>query len=512
MPTVPRYESNIIPGTPSFPKEPIGPSEKSRAIGNIGRVLSDMGLQMKYRRDAAEVVRAELFLYDGLRKAGTENKKLKGRNAFGLQKTAEKQIEDLNKHINEKVLTNDRQRAGFSLTYSGNRNSWLNSMARHEAAEDQKNTTAMMSELVVGTADFIQNNSGNPGEIGRVIAEFGVKIEEMNRGMNMTGYIYKNVLAFKAIAAKALQDNLKSSAWEMANRINKVSGYEEAVKYLHNDARKAGLNQESINALEADIGLENTITETKRREAKEKATEDESRAIGRTIEKGDLLKARQLLSNSTFLSGDAILKWTNAIEAKANGVKIESSSPDVYRVLRSKALNGRISDIQTGVMSLVGTHLTKDDADYIVQINKDAQNTEIKDLSALTNEAYQALEERIKQGSSFMGYSPPSADKSYKAGVQLRNMLREEKDHSKQRDMLNPESKNYVIDKIVARYSKKGTNALFDSNALIEKLMEIDKKVPPKKDGRTSYAYHQINPTTKEIQGSNDGITWHPIP
>jgi hypothetical protein len=102
--------------------------------------------------------------------------------------------------------------------------------------------------------------------------------------------------------------------------------------------------------------------------------------------------------------------------------------------------------------------------------HKKATDPAQRDLNKEINRAIETIEQQIKKGSVFSGYSSVSVDKAYKAVKELQRRIQDVPEGVTVMDMLDPESQHYIVGDIIRVNKPTFTE---DMDGVIENLSSV---------------------------------------
>jgi len=190
----------------------------------------------------------------------------------------------------------------------------------------------------------------------------------------------------------------------------------------------------------------------KLKEAEKAAKEEEEREIGNKFLTGDYKDAFDMVLRSKYLTGDEKRTWNNAIETASLDKPI-TTDYEIYRKLSLRASEGLIED-PAELYKLIGKGLTIENVNTLKGIMKDAADPAKEWENTLTKIAIRSGTGRILKPdplsiSAFLGDSEKQA---HLFEVALRKELKAEPDYHKRLNMLDPDSKEYIVERLVQTY------------------------------------------------------------
>ena len=330
---------------------------QSRAIVNLGRVISIRAQELQQERDAAVVGDLYTQWRDQDREQLGQLLQQKGKNAIKLGESYDKWFNESSGGMVEK-FENSNQQSAFENITSKKREQNLDILARYQAQEGQRYKKEVESGVVIQAERDIRDAGFNDEKVAENIDDVFSWLEAANPGKNLTAkkQQYKSQLLFAnmqermdqdpASALKALEKwkddlgegyfALKADSKKLIKQktIDDVQG-ELQEKYESNGVADFASMRKDLSKkdIPSDIKFEVRQwlgayeAQQKNAEAsiKTQAHDEEEREIGLAFIEGDYKAAHELLRKSESLKGDELRTWGNALKSaqKASGTKID---------------------------------------------------------------------------------------------------------------------------------------------------------------------------------------------
>lgn len=251
--------------------------------------------------------------------------------------------------------------------------------------------------------------------------------------------------------------------------------------------------------------LQNQL-EQEGKQAQQLEHDDEYREIADLYLKRDFVGAMKRVNSSDLLTGPEKISINKNIEdAVKETDPFKNTDYTYYNELLKKAQKGEVDP--NGIIP-IPNKLSETDAQEIRETAKRALEPKEKISLEMENKLLTSVQARVKEGSSFFGYTSESEDNSYKAWAAAKQLLDATEDPQKRISMMTPGDPAYIGDKVVTPYIKDKNN-LSNAQEFLDMLRGVDTK--PQVQGEEEYSVTIVNPQTKERKGWN-GKEWITIP
>jgi len=442
-----------------------------------------------------------------------------GEDAIGVAESHKSWIDKRIKVYENESLAGFNQKAQFKRMALQYRAGNLNQAARHEAVQHQAWMNQTANNFLAGQMDDAAKAYNDPAIVEQIIGAYEYKLDGLFPGINKDAEKMVAAASIRTAAIEAAIRNDPAYALELIDKWQNVEGmnaedltvlrnrvetiidenmveaaYVE-IKTIYNDdldgaieflrSEDHDLNPEIANKVLSKIKTLRTERRLIKLQRETQIKDDVFNDANGLLRKGEMQAARAVIDGNPDISETDKRQWENGLTSVQ-----PISDPDLYNNLTIKALSGELNP--NDVIPHIGKGLTPNDAEHVrskaIETRKGTYGTNPYKT------ATEFAESQIFGGSGLMQIKTPKDHVRYKNWIDdFDDALREgEQDNKKLSDMLDPDSKDYVVEKTLRPY------LLTDMQKLSEQVEEFRKGLPVDKDKTDTIPKRKPNETIPE--------------